>query len=108
MARVYGGGFYNRALDFEQGRGIAEARDDDDQASAYESTVWEAVGDWEGGNMTPVPLSAEGGEASSFEAATAVLWEMYAPQRSASDDSEVHETDAAAVDWLLMESGQGR
>ena len=101
----YGGGFYNRAVDFEQGQAIAQQHDDYDQANAYEATVWEAVGDWEAGNMTPIALPTRSSRSSWLEE----VWAAWAAIDDADEDGskeskgENQEINPATIDWLMAE-----
>jgi hypothetical protein len=106
IARVYGGGFYNRALDFEEGQAIAQQRDDYDQANAYETTVWEGVGDWEGGNMTPIPPPTGSTQSSWLEEAWAAWAAVDDADEDGSRDSKSHsqEMNPAAIDRLMAKA----
>jgi hypothetical protein len=103
MARVYGAGFYCRALDFEQGQAIALEHDDSDEAWEREPTLWEAVGDWEGGNMTPIPLPTGSSQSSWLEEAWAAWAAIDEADQDESKDSERNsqEINPAALDWLM-------
>ena len=103
MARMYGAGFYWRALEFEQGEVIASERDDYDQAWEREPTVWKAVGDWEAGNMPPVPLTIGSSQSSRLEQAWAA-WatidetDEYGSTERKRDSQGI---TPAAIDWLI-------
>jgi hypothetical protein len=106
MARIYGAGFYCRTLDFEQGKAIALERSDTDQAWAHEPSPWQAIGDWEGGDMTPSPLPLGGIHATRLETAWAAWAATGESDGSDSEETEGtgEETDPAAVDWIIAGS----
>ena len=103
MAKLYSTDFYNRALYFDQGQAIAEERDDSDTADAFEATAWQAVGDWEKGNMTPIPPPPGSGQLSRLAKLSAAL---AATDRADGDDShdpqrKGRHVDPAAIDCLM-------
>ena len=106
MARLYGGGFYNRAVDFEQAWAIASENDDYDQPWQHGATPWEIVGDWEGGDMASVPPSVGSSQSSWINASSAALAEMNEGDEDRADETglENQQLNLAALDLLFSQN----